>query len=121
MSTRLSKISREHNIGITAIVSFFQTHNIKIEANPNTKISDEQYDILLKALANRPIRILPWYAEPFTLDAETNRKIINSHSWNKIRNDIFVSWENKIILLKHFNGVFRISKIRSGHSSFFLY
>ena len=47
MSTRLSKISREHNIGITAIVSFFQTHNIKIEANPNTKISDEQSDILL--------------------------------------------------------------------------
>ena len=98
MSTRLSKISREHNIGITAIVSFFQTHNIKIEANPNTKISDEQYDILLKALANRPTRILPWSAEPFTLDAEANRKIINSHGWNKIRNDIFVSWENKIIL-----------------------
>ena len=46
MSTRLSKISREHNISINAIVSFFQTHNIKIEANPNTKISNEQYDIL---------------------------------------------------------------------------
>lgn len=98
MSTRLSKICREHNISINAIVSFFQTHNIKIEANPNTKISDEQYDILLKALANRPTRILPWSAEPFTLDAEANRKIINSHGWNKIRNDIFVSWENKIIL-----------------------
>lgn len=102
---RLSKISREHNISISAIVAFFQTQNININSNPNTKISDELYDILLKALAKRPTRILTWSAEPFTQNAETNRKIINSHGWNKIRNNIVVSWEDKFILFpKEFKG-----------------
>jgi translation initiation factor IF-2 len=45
-ATRLSKIAREFNVGITTIVEFLQKKGVKIDSNPNTKISDEQYNLL---------------------------------------------------------------------------
>ncbi|MBN1416347.1 MAG: translation initiation factor IF-2 [Bacteroidales bacterium] len=46
--TRLSKIARELNVGISTIVEFLHKKGIKIDSNPNTKITPEQHDILLK-------------------------------------------------------------------------
>ena len=48
MSIRLNKITRDLNVGITTVVEFLQKKGFTVEANPNTKISDEQYDLLVK-------------------------------------------------------------------------
>ncbi len=46
-TTRLSKVARELNVGIATIVEFLQSKGIKIESNPNTKIEDSSYKLLL--------------------------------------------------------------------------
>ncbi len=46
--TRLSKIARELNVGISTIVEFLHKKGVKIDSNPNTKITPEQHDLLLK-------------------------------------------------------------------------
>ncbi|MBD98449.1 MAG: translation initiation factor IF-2 [Verrucomicrobia bacterium] len=43
---RLSKVAREFNLGISTIVEFLSSNGIEIEAKPNTKISEEHYNIL---------------------------------------------------------------------------
>lgn len=43
---RLSKIARELNVGTTTIVEFLQKKGVKIDPDPNTKISPEQYSLL---------------------------------------------------------------------------
>jgi translation initiation factor IF-2 len=45
-ATRLSKIAREFNVGTTTIVEFLQKKGVKIDPNPNTKISPEQFALL---------------------------------------------------------------------------
>lgn len=47
-ATRLSKIARELNVGLSTIVDFLQSKGEKIDSNPNTKITPEQYNLLLK-------------------------------------------------------------------------
>ncbi|HCC31800.1 MAG TPA: translation initiation factor IF-2 [Marinilabiliales bacterium] len=46
--TRLSKIAREFNVGISTIVEFLHKKGITIDANPNTKITSDLYAMLLK-------------------------------------------------------------------------
>ncbi len=46
--TRLSKIAREFNVGISTIVEFLHNKGIKIQSDPNTKVTPEQYEMLLK-------------------------------------------------------------------------
>ena len=49
MSARLSKVTKECNVGLQTAVEFLHKHGFTdIEANPNLKISDEQYDLLVK-------------------------------------------------------------------------
>jgi translation initiation factor IF-2 len=43
---RLSKIARELNVGTTTIVEFLQKKGVKIDSDPNTKISPDQYNML---------------------------------------------------------------------------
>ncbi|HCC69594.1 MAG TPA: translation initiation factor IF-2 [Bacteroidales bacterium] len=47
-ATRLSKAAREFNVGISTIVEFLHKKGFDINANPNTKIPAEAYDLLLK-------------------------------------------------------------------------
>lgn len=44
---RLSKVAKEFNIGIHTIVEFLESKNIKIESNPNTKLDEGVYAVLL--------------------------------------------------------------------------
>lgn len=46
--TRLSKIAREFNVGISTIVEFLHKKGIVVDANPNTKITSDYYTMLLK-------------------------------------------------------------------------
>ncbi len=48
MSIRLNKIARDLNVGIQTAVEFLQKKGFTVEANPNTKITDEQYTLLVK-------------------------------------------------------------------------
>ena len=41
-TTRLSKIARELNVGISTIVEFLHKKGVKIDSNPNEKITSEQ-------------------------------------------------------------------------------
>lgn len=45
-ATRLSKVARELNVGITTIVEYLHKKGHHIESDPNTKISPEQYNLL---------------------------------------------------------------------------
>ena len=48
MSIRLNKVTRDLNVGIQTAVEFLQKKGFTVEANPNTKITDEQYALLVK-------------------------------------------------------------------------
>jgi translation initiation factor IF-2 len=45
--TRLSKIAREFNVGISTIVEFLTKKGYEVDSNPNSKISSDIYDILV--------------------------------------------------------------------------
>ena len=48
MTIRLNKVTRDLNVGITTVVEFLQKKGHTIEANPNAKITEEQYAELVK-------------------------------------------------------------------------
>ena len=48
MTIRLNKVTRDLNVGITTVVEFLQKKGFTVEANPNTKITDEQFELLKK-------------------------------------------------------------------------
>ncbi len=48
MMIRLNKVTRDLNVGIATVVDFLQKQGYAIEANPNAKITDEQYAALVK-------------------------------------------------------------------------
>jgi translation initiation factor IF-2 len=45
---RLSKVAKEFNIGTSTIVEFLGKKGISVENNPNTKISENAYELLYK-------------------------------------------------------------------------
>ena len=48
MTIRLNKVTRDLNVGISTVVEFLQKKGFAVEANPNTKINEEQYALLVK-------------------------------------------------------------------------
>ena len=46
--TRLSKAARDFNVGISTIVEFLHKKGFDLEANSNTKLPQEAYDLLIK-------------------------------------------------------------------------
>ncbi len=51
-ATRLSKIAREFNVGISTIIDFLHKKGEKVDSNPNTKITPEQYELLLEEFSS---------------------------------------------------------------------
>jgi translation initiation factor IF-2 len=47
MPIRLIKVSKNLNVGINSLVEFLHKKGIEVEANPNIKIEDEHYNILV--------------------------------------------------------------------------
>lgn len=47
MTQRLSKVAKSLNVGLNNLVEFLQKKGVSVEANPNTKIEDEQYQLLV--------------------------------------------------------------------------
>ncbi len=48
MNIRLNKVIRELNVGIDTIVDYLRENGFEVNATPNEKINDEQYDLLKK-------------------------------------------------------------------------
>ena len=48
---RLGKAAGELNVGISTLVDFLGSKGVKIDANPNTKLEEEHYDLLRKEFA----------------------------------------------------------------------
>ena len=48
MSIRLNKVIKEFNVGLQTVVDFLQKKGYEINAVPNEKVTDEQYDLLKK-------------------------------------------------------------------------
>ncbi|MDR1980430.1 MAG: translation initiation factor IF-2 [Tannerellaceae bacterium] len=48
MPIKLIKVTRDLNVGITTVVEFLHKNGHSVESNPNTKISDEQFALLVK-------------------------------------------------------------------------
>ena len=51
-STNLLKTAKELNIGLSTAVEFLGKKGYKVEARPNTKLTDEMYDVLLRSEAH---------------------------------------------------------------------
>jgi translation initiation factor IF-2 len=43
---RLSKVTKEFNLGLSTVVDFLQDKGFEVDNNPNAKISSEMYDVL---------------------------------------------------------------------------
>lgn len=67
-STRLSKVAREFNVGISTIVEFLHKKGFKIDSNPNSKISEDAYHLLEKE-----------YKSDITLKKESEKINLMSH------------------------------------------
>ncbi len=52
---RLSKVAKELNIGTSTIVDFLGSKGHAVESNPNSKLNEEQYEMLLKEFQSEKI------------------------------------------------------------------
>ncbi|MDR2042665.1 MAG: translation initiation factor IF-2 [Tannerella sp.] len=50
MPIKIIKVTRDLNVGITTVVDFLRSKGYQVESNPNVKITDEQYTLLVKGL-----------------------------------------------------------------------
>jgi len=48
MSIRLNKVTRDLNVGMSTLVDFLQKRGHVVENNPNSKITEEEYEMLVK-------------------------------------------------------------------------
>lgn len=48
MPTKISKIARELNVGVSTAVEFLRKHDVQVDDNPNARIDDSAVDLLFK-------------------------------------------------------------------------
>jgi translation initiation factor IF-2 len=81
---RLSKVAREFNLGLTTIVEFLRKKGYDVIPNPNSKVSEEQYNLLLKEYSSEisvkkesekiSLRIAREKKDPVSIEDESKRK-----------------------------------------------
>lgn len=81
MTIRLNKVTRDLNVGITTVVDFLQKKGYTIEASPNAKITEEQYNVLVKEFSKDK-------------DLKIESEKIFQERQNKERNKVSVSIED---------------------------
>lgn len=52
MAVRLSKVAREFNVGISTLTEFLHSKGIKISSDPNGKLTDEDYNLIVKEFSS---------------------------------------------------------------------
>lgn len=98
---RLNKIASRYNIGVTTIAELLQKKGYPLfDVTPNTILTERQLAIIHATYGKmKRYRLLAWTAEDFTDNAKMNRKIINAHGWNHIRNDVFVRSKDRFVFI----------------------
>ena len=98
---RLNKIASRYNIGVTTIAELLQKKGYPLfDVTPNTILTERQLAIIHATYGKmKRYRLLAWTAEDFTDNAKMNRKIINAHGWNHIRNDVFVRSKDRLVFI----------------------
>ena len=48
MPVKLNKVIKDLNVGLTTVVDYLNKKGFQVESNPNLRVSDEQYDLLVK-------------------------------------------------------------------------
>lgn len=100
MAIRLNKICRELNVGFQTLIDFLERNGQPGDWSPLSKISDEQYEMLVREFgAGTRMIVLPWKEDTFTSNPETNREIINSHGWNRMRGDTIMILPSRYVLI----------------------
>ena len=72
-SFRLNKVAKDFNVGIQTLVDHLAKKGHQVEQNPNTKISEEQYDLLAAAFQGE--RKVKEEADKIELMAGTNQVV----------------------------------------------
>ena len=72
MTIRLNEVTRYLNVGITTAVEFLQKKGFVVEANPNTKITDEQFELLKKEFSTD--KDLKMKSERFLQERQTKER-----------------------------------------------
>ena len=49
MPIKISKAAKDLNVGISTLIEFLNKKNITVDSGPNTRISDDAYEMLVKA------------------------------------------------------------------------
>ena len=100
MSVRLFKICKELNIGIQTAIEFLEKKGYSESWSPISKLSDEQYEMFVREFGvGTRMLALPWKEDPFTSNPDTNREILNSHGWNRMRGDTIMILPTRYILI----------------------
>ena len=72
MTIRLNKVTRDLNVGIATVVEFLKKKGIEVDENPNTKITKEQYSLLVKEFStDKTLRIK---SERFIQERQEDKK-----------------------------------------------
>ena len=72
MTIRLNKVTRDLNVGIATVVEFLKKKGFDVDENPNTKISKEQYSILVKEFSTD--KTLRLKSERFIQERQEDKK-----------------------------------------------
>ncbi len=83
MSIRLNKVTKDLNVGIQTVVEFLHKKGFSVDANPNAKISDEEFALLVKE-----------FSKDKNLKIESER--ISQERFHKDKNKATVSIETPV-------------------------
>jgi translation initiation factor IF-2 len=72
MTIRLNKVTRDLNVGLSTVVEFLQKKGYDIESNPNTKITEEEYELLVKEYSTD--KTLRMESDRFTHQRQTKER-----------------------------------------------
>ena len=72
MTIRLNKVTRDLNVGLSTVVDFLQKKGYDIESNPNTKITEEEYELLVKEFSTD--KSLRMESDRFTQQRQTKER-----------------------------------------------
>ena len=74
MPVKLNKVIKDLNVGLTTVVDFLNKKGFGVESNPNVKISDEQYDMLVKEFSTGNTMKDKKFYNPYVKEPETKDK-----------------------------------------------
>ncbi len=95
-SFRLQKVAKDLNVGIQTLVEFLAKKGHQVELNPNTKISEEQYELLATAFKDE--RKVKEDAEKIELTSSNTNRVVEVGSKSKADD------EPEVVIIKGYTG-----------------